>query len=127
LDLTVPAPPGIGLVALAALIGLVVARAWDRLGSNFAETTLAVVPLTVIIMLAGRAAGCAAKLPVEDCIPLAAVLVVRNAAVAAGVAVAVLGRTDFAVIATACFLTKVPILIAALMLFGLIRRPAACH
>jgi hypothetical protein len=45
---------------------------------------------------------------------------VRNVAVATAVPVSVFGRTEFAVFATACFLTQVPIPFAALILFRLI-------
>jgi BASS family bile acid:Na+ symporter len=112
-----------GFVLLAVLVGLVVSLVWERLAGNFMEITLAVALLTVIIILAGWAAGWAGRLTIEDRFTLATVLVVRNVAVATAVAVTVLGRTEFAVFATAYFLTQLPIVLAALGLFRLVRRP----
>jgi ACR3 family arsenite efflux pump ArsB len=54
----------------------------------------------------------------------ATVLVVRNVAIATAVAVTVLGRTEFAAFATADFLNRVPILIAALAISRPTRRSA---
>ncbi len=44
------------------------------------------------------------------------VLVVRNVSIAMAVAVTVLGRTEFAVSATAYFLNQVPLIVFALVL-----------
>jgi BASS family bile acid:Na+ symporter len=113
---------GLGLVALAALIGLVVVQEWERLVGDFAEISLAVALLTAIIMSTVWAVSWACALPPGDRFSLAMVFAVRNVGVATAVAVTVLGRTEFAVFATAYFLVQTPILFAAL---GFFRRSQA--
>jgi BASS family bile acid:Na+ symporter len=113
----------LGLVTLAALIGLVVVREWDRLVGDFTEISLAVTLVTVIMGGGGWLVGWACALGPTDRFAFAMVLVVRNVAVATAVAVTVLGRIEFAVFATAYFLTQAPLLLAALVAYRLARAP----
>src|SRR5262249_51385121 len=76
--------------------------------------------LTAIMLLSGHIAGLFCALEARDRFSLAMVLVVRNVAIATAVAVTVLGRTEFAIFATAYFLNQVPLLLAALGLFRLL-------
>jgi hypothetical protein len=53
------------------------------------------------------------------------VFVVRNVGIATAIPVTVLGRVEFAVFATACFLAQVPLLIEAVLGFRRLRVPEA--
>ena len=57
----------------------------------------------------------------KDRFTLAPVLVVRNVAVATAVVVTFRGRVEFAVFATAYFLSQVPVVLGALVHFRLTR------
>jgi BASS family bile acid:Na+ symporter len=111
----------LAVVGLAALLALVVVQEWDHLFGDFIEISLAVALLTGIMLSVGFLAGWACALGPGDCFALAMVLVVRNVAIATAVAVTVLGRTEFAVFATAYFLNQVPLLVATLVLFRCIK------
>lgn len=111
----------VGVLALAALIGLVVVQEWGRLLEDFTEILLAVSLLTVIMLTVGWCSGWACALGADDRFSLAMVLVVRNVGIATVVSVTLLGRLEFAVFATAYFLNQVPILVTALLLFRLTR------
>ena len=80
------------------------------------EISLAVCLLTVIMMVAGWVTGWACALAATDRWALMMVLVVRNVLIAMAVAVTVLGRTEFAVFATAYFLNQVPLIVFTLVL-----------
>ena len=112
----------LAIVGLALLIGFVIVQEAERLAEDFIEISLAVGILTATMILAGWGTGRACALGPQDRFTLGMVFVVRNVAVATAVAVTVLGRTEFAVFATAYFLNQVPILFAALALFRLSRR-----
>lgn len=115
----------LAVAGLVALITFVVAQEWERLLADFAEIFLAVALVTAVMLPAGWWAGRACALAAAERFTLALVLVVRNVGVATAVAVTLLGRVEFAVFATAYFLTQVPFLVAALLLFRLTRSPRA--
>jgi ACR3 family arsenite efflux pump ArsB len=110
-----PLAPDLGLAAL------VVVQEREHLSNDFAEISLAVILLTVIMWLAGWVTGHVCTLEARDRFTLAMVFVVRNVGVATAVAVTVLGRVEFAVFAAASFLAQVPLVLAALALFRLSR------
>jgi BASS family bile acid:Na+ symporter len=112
------------IAALAALLAFVVATEWRHLTADLAEIAVLVVLLTAVLLPAGWVAGWAGGLGIADRFALAMVLVVRNVGIATAVAVTVLGRTEFAVFATAYFLVQTPLLVAALVAFRLARRAA---
>jgi BASS family bile acid:Na+ symporter len=113
----------LGIIALAALLILIIVEEWERLLDDFAEISLAVAALTAIMMAAGFLGGRACAVGAGDRFSLAMVLVVRNVGIATAVAVTVLGRTEFAVFATAYFLNQMPIIVLALLFFRLTRSP----
>jgi predicted Na+-dependent transporter len=69
---------GVGLVALAVLIALVLTKEWDRLVTDFTQISLAVGALTVIMLGTGYGMSRAAGLGPRDRSAAAMVLAVRN-------------------------------------------------
>ena len=62
---------------------------------------------------AGWAAGSVVRASDADRFTLAAEFATRNIAIATAIAVTALGRTEFAVFASVCFLTELPLMLAA--------------
>jgi BASS family bile acid:Na+ symporter len=114
---------GAGLIVFGALLLMVLVVEVKRFAGDFGEISLAVTFLTGIMLLGGWLVGWVLGLGPRDRFALAMVLVVRNVGIATAVAVTVLGRTDFAVFATAYFLTQVPLILVFLTLFRLRRSP----
>jgi predicted Na+-dependent transporter len=98
--------------ALAVMIGLVIVQEARHFAAEIAEISLAVTLLTGLAPAAGWATGWARGDP-RDRFTVGLVFVVRNVGVATAIAVTVLGRIDFAVFASACFLSQAPLVLAA--------------
>ena len=113
----------LGLGALAALLGLVIAQEAGRFAAELGEIALAVTLLTGLALAAGWATGWAGG-DRTDRFTVGLVFVVRKVGVATAVAVTVLGRVEFAVFASACFLCQAPILLAAALLHRRLRTAA---
>src|SRR4051812_16922746 len=86
---------GSSLGALAALIGLVIAQEAAHFSAQLGEIALAVTLLTILAFAAGWATGRFGGAR-EDRFTVGLVFAVRNVGIATAVAVAVLGRPDFA-------------------------------
>ncbi len=104
-------------LALAGLLSLVMLADRERFVANLAAT----VPLSAAFVIASFAAGWAAGLVLRaeprDRFTLAAEFATRNVAVAASIAIGILGRADFATFGTTYVLVEPPIVIAAALLF----------
>ena len=108
---------GLSVAALAALIVFVLAQEAELVAGRLGEIALAVAALTGLALAAGWATGWAAGAGPADRFPVALVFAVCNVGIATVVAVTVLGRTEFAAFAAAYFLSQVPLLLAAVLLF----------
>ena len=107
----------VALAALAILIVFVIVQERDHFLHDLPEIAPLVVLLTVVAMLPGYGTGWALRTSHADRISVALVFVVRNVGLATAIAVTVLGRLEFAVFATAYFLSQTPILVAASIAF----------
>jgi BASS family bile acid:Na+ symporter len=103
----------LNVAALVTLQGLVIALESDRFADSWPEIAPAALLLTVLAFGAGWATGLASGAGGTDRFAMGMVFAVRNVGIATAVAITVLGRAEFAVFATAYFLTQVPILLTA--------------
>ncbi|MFO0821786.1 MAG: bile acid:sodium symporter [Gemmataceae bacterium] len=113
----------LSVAALLLLMGLVIVAELRRFADNLSETASASGLLAVLAFATGWATGWSGRGEPDARFAVGMVFAVRNVGVATAVAVTVLGRAEFAVFATAYFLTQVPILIIASLLF----RSAKCR
>jgi bile acid:Na+ symporter, BASS family len=113
----------LGLGALAALIGLVIAQEAGHFAAELGDIARAVTLLTALALAAGWATGWAGGNR-TDRFTVGLVFVVRNVGVVTAVAVTVLGRLEFAVFASAYFLSQAPLLLAAAFLHRRLRTAA---
>lgn len=108
---------GLSLVALAALIGFVIAHEAEHFVSEWPGIALMVVLLSGLAMLAACATGWLCRADATDRFTMGIIFVERNVGIATAIAVTVLGDLEFAVFATAYFLSQVPLLLAAVTVF----------
>lgn len=108
---------GLSLAALAALIGFIIAHEAEHFVSEWPAIARVVGLLTGLAMLAGYATGWLCRAGATDRFTVGMVFVVRNVGIATAIAVTVLGDLEFAVFATAYFLSQVPLLLAAVAVF----------
>lgn len=107
--------------ALAALLTLIAVGDRARFLANLSST----VPLSAVFVLASFAsgwAGLALRAEPRDRFPLAAEFATRNVAVAASIAITLLGQAEFATFGTTYVLVEAPILLGSAYLFR--TRPA---
>jgi BASS family bile acid:Na+ symporter len=103
----------LSVVALVTLLGLVISLEASRFVDNWPEIAPAALLLTVLAFGAGWATGWASGAGGSGRFAMGMAFAVRNVGIATAVAITVLGRAEFAVFATAYFLTQVPILLTA--------------
>lgn len=104
----------IAFSGLALLLGFILWNEWSRFVANFAATVTAAGLFVVLAMAAGLLVARAAGADRRERFTLSVEFATRNTAIAAAVAITLLGDTRFAVFATTYFFTEsVPILLAA--------------
>jgi BASS family bile acid:Na+ symporter len=107
----------VGIATLVVLLGLVIVEQSERFADAFTEIASAASLLTVLTFGAGWLTGFATGCGPRSRFAVGMVFAVRNAGVATAVAVTALGRIEFAVFATAYFLSQFPILLCGALLF----------
>jgi BASS family bile acid:Na+ symporter len=105
------------IAALTALLGFIIVREAEHFARALADIAAAAASLTVLALLAGFGVAWACGAPAADRFTLGLVFAVRNVSIATAVAVTALGQLEFAVFATAYFLSQAPLLVAAVILF----------
>ena len=103
--------------AVNILVGFVIVHELEHFADSAGEIARAVVVLTVLALLAGWLTGWAGGAGETERFSVAMVFVVRNVGVATAIAVTVLGQLEFAVFATGCFLSQVPLLLVGALLY----------
>jgi BASS family bile acid:Na+ symporter len=101
------------LVGVLLLGGYIIFSDGEGFAQDFGPTALAAVTLTFISMAVGYLISRLARLSPRDALTLTLVSPVKNLGIAIAVAVSIFHQTEFAVFATAMFMTQVPILITA--------------
>ncbi len=109
----------VAFAGLALLLGFVLVREWDRFVTNLAPTALASAVFVLFAMAAGGAVAMASGADRNERFTLSVEFATRNCAIAAAVAITLLGDTRFAVFATTYFFTEAALVGAAIALFRL--------
>jgi len=91
---------------LALLLGFILFSEWDRFVTNLGATVRAAGLFVVLAMAAGFLVALASRADRRERFTLAVEFATRNAALAAAVAITLLGDTRFAVFATTYFFTE---------------------
>ena len=111
-----------GFLALALFILLVMYSQWADFARG-ARGTIGLAAVSVGLSFSvGWIVALAVRCDARDRFTLSAEFATRNVAVAAGIAVTILGRIDFAVFAATYMLTEAPLLVTAALLFRAVRR-----
>jgi bile acid:Na+ symporter, BASS family len=106
----------VNIAALGVLLGFVIVMEAEHFAIALTEIAVAASLLTALAFVVGWAVVWASGAQVTDCFTVAIVFITRNVGIATAVAVSVLGKTEFAVFATAYFLIQVPLIVAMILL-----------
>jgi BASS family bile acid:Na+ symporter len=104
---------GLAFVLLVVLLLLIIAVERDRIASDLSEVVQIAAVFVTASFVIGWLAGTAVRASGADRFTLASEFATRNVAIATAIAVALLGRTEFAAFASVYFLTELPIMLAA--------------
>ena len=113
----------VAFAGLSLLFGFVLWREWDRFVTSLAPTALASALFVLLAMAAGGAVAILSGADRSERFTLSVEFATRNCAIAAAVAITLLGDTRFAVFATTYFFTEAALVGVAIALFR--RRAAA--
>ena len=102
---------------LALLLLLIVTVEHERIWSGLPDVVAFAAAFIVASFGAGWLAGAAVRASGADRFTLAAEFATRNVAVATAIAVTLLGRTEFAAFASVYFLTELPLMLAAVLVW----------
>ncbi len=98
---------------LAVLLLLIIAVERDRIASELAEVVQIAAVFVTASFVVGWLAGTVVRASGADRFALASEFATRNVAIATAIAVTLLGRTEFAAFASVYFLTELPLMLAA--------------
>jgi BASS family bile acid:Na+ symporter len=112
----------IGFGAIAVVLAIVIASEAPRFVGGLLRTVPVALAFILLSMLAGRLVSVAIGTTPSDRFTLVAEFGTRNVAIATAIAVTLLGRLEFAVFAATCFLTGIPVMLAAIAVFRLSQR-----
>ena len=107
----------VAFAGLALLLGFILVNEWDRFVTNLVATCAASALFVFLAMAAGGAVAFAARADRKERFTLAVEFATRNCAIAAAVAITLLGDTRFAVFATTYFFTEAAIVGLAIVVF----------
>lgn len=104
-------------VLLGALLVLVLVAERARVRTLLSQLVLVAAVFVVLSFAAGWLSGALVRASGADRFTLAAEFATRNIAVATAIAVTLLGRTEFAAFATVYFLTELPLMLGAVIVW----------
>jgi BASS family bile acid:Na+ symporter len=103
--------------SLALLLGFILASEWDRFVANLVVTTVASALFVLFAMAAGGLVAILSGADRKERFTLSVEFATRNCAIAAAVAITLLGDTRFAVFATTYFFTEAALVGVAIVAF----------
>lgn len=102
---------------LALLLGFILVSEWDRFVTNLAATATASALFVLLAMAAGGAVAMLSRADRRERFTISVEFATRNCAIAAAVAITLLGDTRFAVFATTYFFTEAALVGVAIVAF----------
>src|SRR5262249_49826896 len=114
-----------GLAAVAALVAIIIAQQTGSFTRTLGEAAGVVTLLTLLALGVGVLVGRICRLAAAEQFVVATRFPGRNIAVAAFIAVTLLGRVEFAAFGAAYFLIQLPLLLGAVALYRFVR--SGCH
>ena len=112
-------------VAMGALIVFVVSDHAGSFVSDLRHTVPLAIAFVVVSFAVGWLVGSVSRGSEAERFTIATEFATRNIAVATAIAVTLLGRVDFALFATAYFLTEMPLMLLAIAVFRAWHDPSA--
>jgi bile acid:Na+ symporter, BASS family len=112
------------LAGVAFLLAYVLVSRWPQVAADWRPTALAGIVFMVLALAVGLGLATALRLPPREHVTVGLLFAVRNVALASAVAVTVLGRIEFAVVAAVYFLVEVPLALGVAAAFRRWRQPA---
>ena len=112
-------------IAMGALIALVVSENTGTFVSDLRHTVPLALVFVIVSFAVGWFVGSISRGSAADRFTIASEFATRNIAVATAIAVTLLGRVDFALFATAYFLTEMPLMLLAISAFRAWHDPSA--
>jgi BASS family bile acid:Na+ symporter len=109
----------VAAAGLALLLGFILASEWDRFVTNLAATAAASALFVLLAMAAGGAVAMLFRADRRERFTISVEFATRNCAIAAAVAITLLGDTRFAVFATTYFFTEAALVGVAIATFRL--------
>lgn len=107
----------VAAAGLALLLGFILASEWDRFVTNLAVTSAASALFVLLALAAGWLVAILSGADRRERFTLSVEFATRNCAIAAAVAITLLGDTRFAVFATTYFFTEAALVGIAISLF----------
>jgi len=107
----------VAFAGLALLLGFILASEWDRFVTNLAATSAASSLFVILAMAAGGVVALLSGADRRERFTLSVEFATRNCAIAAAVAITLLGDTRFAVFATTYFFTEAVLVGVAIVAF----------
>ena len=111
----------LAFAGLALLLGFILRNEWDRFVTNLAATSAASALFVLLAMAAGGLVGRLAGADPSERFTVSVEFATRNCAIAAAVAITLLGDTRFAVFATTYFFTEAALAGVAIAVFRRMR------
>ena len=110
---------------LGLLLAVVIVVEHERIATVLWQVVSIASAFVILSFAAGWASGAAVRASESDRFTLAAEFATRNIAIATTIAVTMLGRTEFAVFGSVYFLTELPLMLAAVVVWRWRRDRAA--
>lgn len=93
------------------LLGYVLVNRWAQVVADWRQTALASIVMLTAALALGWVLARACRLSAGESVTVGIVVAARNVALASAIAVTILNRTEFAVVAAVYLLTEVPLLL----------------
>ena len=107
----------VGVIALAGLVVFVVIQQPGEILAALSSSIIPAIGFTIAAMAAGLITGRACQVDIQTQFSFAIEFSVRNIAIAAAIAITLLGQVEFAIFAAAYFLIQLPVILMAVVIF----------
>jgi bile acid:Na+ symporter, BASS family len=105
------------IVGLGLLLAYVIGSRWQQIAADWQQTALAGALFVLLALLIGLVLGWLVRLDAAGVMTMGLMFATRNVALATVIAVALLNKVEYAGFAVVYFLTEVPLLLAAIVVY----------